>query len=92
MKKIPISTTANQRLTYVDGGNTWQIEIKQANKHFVCSLWLNDKPIVLGQQIAINVPFIQYSYLSANGNFAIVGSGDLSVDSLGVTQELVFWI
>lgn len=91
MKKIPISPTANQRLTYVAGGNIWQIEIKQANKHFVCSLWLNDKPIILGQQIAINVPFIQYGYLSTSGNFAIVGSSDLSVDSLGVTQELVFW-
>ena len=92
MKIIPLAQTANQRLTYADGGNIWQVEIKQATKHFVCSLWLNDKPLISGQMIAINVPFIQYRYLSASGNFAIVGSGDISVDNLGITQELVFWI
>lgn len=92
MKKIPLDQTANQRLSFADGGNIWQIEIKQAHTRFVCSLLLNDKPVILGQLIAINVPFIQYSHLSAHGNFAIVGEGDISADKLGITQELVFWI
>lgn len=91
MKKIPISPIANQRLTYADGGNIWQVEIKQANEHFVCSLWLNDEPVISGQMIAINVPFIQFNYLSTSGNFAIVGGGEISADNLGISQELVFW-
>lgn len=92
MKIIPLVQTANQRLTYADGGNIWQVEIKQANENFVCSLWLNDKPIITGQMIAINVPFIQFKHLSTDGNFAIIGAGDISVDNLGISQELVFWI
>lgn len=91
MKIIPLTQTANQRLTYADGGNIWQVEIKQANEHFVCSLRLNDEPVISGQMIAINVPFIQFNYLSTAGNFAIVGAGDISVDNLGISQELIFW-
>lgn len=92
MKTIPLAQIANQRLTYADGGNIWHVEIKQANTHFVCSLWLNDNPIISGQMIAINVPFILFKHLSASGNFAIVGDGDISADKLGISQELVFWI
>lgn len=92
MRVIPLRAVPNQRLSFSNGSDLWEIEIKVATVTMVCSLWLNNKPVLLGSRIVAGVPLIPYPRLAANGNFLILTADDEEPwwELFESTQQMVF--
>lgn len=92
MRNIPISAVPNQQITLTIGSNRWSIRLKVAVSSMIADILLNDRPIVLGQRIAVGTPIIPYDYLSLDGNFLLLVDGEDLPDwqKFGVSQQLVY--
>lgn len=93
MRVISLRAVPNQRFSFVNGQDRWQIEIKVAIESMICSLWLNEEAVLLGSRIVAGVPMIPYPHMTEHGNFGILTDGDDEPwwQEFGKSQQMIFW-
>lgn len=92
MKIIPLRSVPNQKLSFTNGEDFWELEIKVAINTMICNIWRNGELIIQGSRIVSGVPMIPYRQLAGHGNFAIMTENEDEPNwrNFETNQRLVF--
>lgn len=92
MKLIPLRAVPNQRFSFSNGRDLWELELKVAAVTMICSAWLNNEVVLLSSRVVAGVPLIPYRRLTGAGNFLILTADEEEPwwEKFETTQQLVF--
>jgi len=91
--RLPLNTIANQSLSAVFDGQSYQLEFKVAAGVMVVTIAVNGDIVVAGSRFFANAPLIPYRHLEGEGgNFILTTELDALPDynEFDVTQFLVY--
>lgn len=89
---VPLQPVANQSLTMVLDGSSWEIRLKALDQSMAVTVIRNNVTLLSGLRVVAEVPLIPYRYLES-GNFIFISeTKDLPFyPNFGLTQTLLYY-
>lgn len=93
MQLITLATIPNQRFTYEENNNTFDITIRVNDKFTLMDIIINDDKKLVGLTPTILIPVIPYPYLTPSGFGNFIFDGDpkekLDFNKFNLSQKLI---